>query len=175
MKAYIKFSMLLGVMVSLVSGCAFDVQKPQMTSLQIQAIQSRTFDTTKKIAFNSVLSVFQDLGYIIASAEYNTGFITADSPTKAYFSFMDGGKVSEKLRATAFIEEITTGQSKVRLNFVTHKEVSLKNGNFNQDTPIELPSTYQNAFTKIQEAIFIRTPFKNSNSKLQTTDSQEQS
>lgn len=163
MKTYIKPT-LLGIIISLLlSSCAFNTVKPQMTSLQIQAIQSRTFDTTKKIAFNSVVSVFQDLGYIISSAEYNTGFITADSPAKAYFSFMEGGTVSEKLRATAFIEEITPGKTRVRLNFVTHKDVSQKNGSFKQDVPIELPSTYQNAFTKIQEAIFIRTPFSDNN------------
>jgi hypothetical protein len=68
---------------SLFTACEYFNPPPQMTSLQIQSIQSRTFETSKRVAFDSTITVFQDLGYIINSAEYNTGFITSESPTKA--------------------------------------------------------------------------------------------
>jgi hypothetical protein len=42
------------------------------TSLELQSIQSREFETTKKIAFASTLSVFQDLGYVIESSVPDT-------------------------------------------------------------------------------------------------------
>ena len=63
-------------------GCAVNAPKPEKTSLEIQAIQSKNFETDKKVAFNSVVSVLQDLGYIIGSASLETGFITAESAVK---------------------------------------------------------------------------------------------
>ena len=72
----------IGLIAVLVAGCAPQPAKPQKTSLEIQAIQARTFDADKKITFNSVMSVLQDLGYIIGSASFETGFITAVSPNK---------------------------------------------------------------------------------------------
>lgn len=70
-----------------VIGCAVQ-QKSTKTSLELQAIQAKEFETTKKIAFASVLSVFQDLGYIIGSADFDTGFITAKSQQIADLYFL---------------------------------------------------------------------------------------
>lgn len=129
-----------------------------MTSLQIQSIQSREFETSKKIAFGSVMTVFQDLGYIVNSAEYNTGFITAESPNSQ--GFFNG---NQKMKATAFIEELDNSNTKVRLNFVKRTEYAQQHGGvITKDTAVQNPATYQDAFTKIQEQIFIKTPFKNS-------------
>ena len=64
--------------ITLCSGCV--APRPQLTSLEIQSIQSREFETAKPTAFAAVLSVFQDLGYIVESADKETGFITAKSP-----------------------------------------------------------------------------------------------
>ena len=138
------------------SGCEFFTPPPQMTSLQIQSIQSREFETPKKIAFGSVMTVFQDLGYIVNSAEYNTGFITAESPnTQDFFSG------NQKMKATAFIEELDNSNTKIRLNFVRHTEYTQQNsGTIARDTAVQTPETYQEAFTKIQEQIFIKTTFK---------------
>jgi len=141
----------------LFSGCEFFTSPSQMTSLQIQSIQSREFETPKKIAFNSVMTVFQDLGYIVNSAEYNTGFITAESPNSQ--DFFSG---NQKMKATAFIEELDNSNTKIRLNFVKHTEYTQQHGGvITRDTAIQTPETYQDAFTKIQEQIFIKTPFKN--------------
>ena len=141
------------------SGCEFFTPPPQMTSLQIQSIQSREFETSKKIAFGSVMTVFQDLGYIVNSAEYNTGFITAESPNSQ--DFFSG---NQKMKATAFIEELDNSNTKIRLNFVRHTEyVQQNNRVITRDTAVQTPETYQEAFTKIQEQIFIKTPFKNPN------------
>ena len=138
------------------SGCEFFTPPPQMTSLQIQSIQSREFETSKKIAFGSVMTVFQDLGYIVNSAEYNTGFITAESPNSQ--DFFSG---NQKMKATAFIEELDNNNTKIRLNFVRHTEyVQQNSGVIIRDTAVQTPDTYQEAFTKIQEQIFIKTPFK---------------
>ncbi|OGV49655.1 MAG: hypothetical protein A2017_07305 [Lentisphaerae bacterium GWF2_44_16] len=136
--------------------------KPQLSSLQLQVIQSRDFETSKKLAFASVMSVFQYLGYIIESANLDTGFITAKSPTRSIYEFR--GVAMRCTRATAFIEELKPDLSKVRLNFVDSVETSSQQGARNvNDTAVENPQIYQNAFTKIQEAIFIRTGFQKKN------------
>ena len=63
----------------------------------------------------------------------------------------------EDTSATAFIEELRPGKTKVRLNFVKSKEFSSSYGaKQKQDTPIEDSTVYNNAFVKIKEAIFIR-------------------
>lgn len=143
----------------LFSGC-MTVDGPQKTSLELQAMQANEFETTKTTAFASVLSVFQDLGYIVGSAEVGTGFITAKSPTKGGFRpFV--GSVMEHTNATAFVEQIATNRTKVRLNFVTSKQTSSGYGMKGEsEVPIEDPATYQNAFAKIREAIFIRSATK---------------
>lgn len=141
-----------------IGGCEIFNPPPQMTSLQIQAIQSREFETSKKIAFSATMSVLQDLGYIIISASMDTGFITGESPTSS--DFFSG---NEKTRVTAFIEEMANGDTRIRLNFVVHSEVSQPNGGgvITRDTAIYNPQPYQEAFNKLQEQIFIRTPFRN--------------
>lgn len=140
------------LLAALILGCA--TTAPQKTSLELQAFQSREFETSKKIAFASVLSVFQDLGYIVNSADLETGFITSQSPTKLGGLFVN---VMENTKATAFIEEISSGKTRVRLNFVNYRETSTEYGAKSvKDMPIEDPQIYQNAFSKIQEAIFIR-------------------
>ena len=66
-----------------VSGCADlldeEQDRPQLTPLEVQSLQKRDLETNKEIAFASVVSVFQDLGYTIVSADKETGFITAES------------------------------------------------------------------------------------------------
>lgn len=157
--------LLLIVLCSLpvITGCQTEV-KPQKTSLELQAIQAREFDTDKKTAFNATMSVFQDLGYIVNSASLETGFITAQSPVKTGSELWgmhvpDG--IMRSTKATAFVEEIRPGHAKVRLNFVNMVEQSQDQGRrIAEDTAVEQPEAYQNAFTKIHEAIFIRTAIK---------------
>lgn len=139
-------------------GCEVFNPPPPMTSLQIQAIQSRQFETSKAIAFSSTMSVLQDLGYIISMASIDTGFVTAESPTSSgFFSGIETTKV------TAYIQSMPNGDTKIRLNFVTHSQISQPNGGgvITTDTAIYNPQPYQEAFNKIQEQIFINTPFSN--------------
>ena len=146
--------LLLAVIVSLV-GCA---PMPQQTksSLELQAIQSKEFETSKKVAFAAVMSVFQDLGYTVSSASLDTGFISAQSPTKQDFQLFIGQRMTD-VKATAFVEEISQGRTRVRLNFVTDVQTSGGYGMKGEhETPIEDPKTYQDAFAKIEHGIFIR-------------------
>ncbi len=143
----------------LMAGCVPNNYKPTKTSLELQAFQSKEFDAQKKIAFASAMSVFQDLGYSIATSDFETGYVTAKSPTQNEVGF--GKMIMKDTKASAFIEELRPGKTKVRLSFVNTEEWSgAYGGKLVQDTPIEDPTIYNNAFTKIQEAIFIRTAIK---------------
>jgi hypothetical protein len=156
-----KFKFLASALIVLTfAGCAVTPPPKEKTSLEIQAIQAKTFEADKKVAFNSVLSVLQDLGYIVASASMETGFITAESAVKNDTGFFDAmAKVRRESRVavTASVEEMKANSSRVRLNFVNRQKRSAVNGQqANDDTPLQDPKVYDNAFEKISEAIFIR-------------------
>jgi len=141
------------------AGCA-TAPEPAPTSMQLQSFQAKEFETSKLVAFGSVLSVFQDLGYIVASADRETGFITAASPSGNKTNFWEvlaGTTSSAQTRATAFVEEIRPGFASIRLNFVDARRMSGMYGQtFDNDKAILEPKVYEAAFEKISEAIFIR-------------------
>lgn len=139
------------------AGCA-TTTAPTLTPIEIQSIQTREYENDKAIVFTSVISVFQDLGYTIKSADKDTGFITAESATTSDTAskiWLGISSVSQT-SATAFIERI--GKiTKVRLNFVTSNETSSSYGQTDRaDTPILDAKVYQNAFDRIENAIFVR-------------------
>jgi len=140
-------------------GCTSNV-KQELTPLQIQAFQTHEFEASKAIVFGSVVSVFQDLGYIVESADKDTGFITAGSASMnktGFWEAMSGMASSGKTKVTAFVEGIRPGFISVRLNFVDTKESSSQYGRQSKnDQPILDPKPYQVAFDKIEEAVFIR-------------------
>ena len=135
-------------------------KQPQLTPMQLQAIQQREYETDKTTLFSSVVSVFQDLGYTLNSADVGTGFITAESATVNKTSLWDAlgyASGSGNTRATAFVEPMASGRSRVRLNFVSTKQLSSNYGQTRrQDQPILDPKVYQAAFDKIDEAVFVR-------------------
>lgn len=145
----------LMTLIVLLTGCTPPVHTSNKTSLELQAIQSREFSAEKKVVFASVLSVYQDLGYSISASDINTGFITAKSPTQHQMGF--GKTIMKDSRTTAFIEDLTPGKTKVRLNFINAEEWSGAYGaKLLQENPVEDAAIYNNAFVKIQEGIFIR-------------------
>lgn len=151
----IKFAIIGLVLV--LAGCA-TTSAPTLTPLEIQSLQTREYEHGKDIVFPSVLSVFQDLGYTVKSADKDTGLITAESPAKsdAASKFWLGISNVSQTSATAFVEEI--GKiTKVRLNFVTSNKKSHGYGQTDrQDTPILNAEVYKNAFERIESAIFVR-------------------
>lgn len=141
-----------------VAGCAQTNRAPSMTPLEIQSIQTRNYEYPKDVVFPSTMSVFQDLGYSIVSADFQTGLISAESSAEnnPMLTFWTGMTEVNQTRATAYIEEIR-GESAVRLNFVEKSESSTAYGRSDRsDTPILNADVYQNAFERIENAIFVR-------------------
>ena len=130
----------------------------QKTPLEIQSMQTRDFEVDKNTAFRAVLSVFQDVGYIVESADNETGFITGSSPTDSKLNWWTFAKDSKTTRATAFVEELRPGLSRVRLTFVNAYSSSSSYGQYSEkDTVILEPGPYSSAFERIENAIFVRT------------------
>lgn len=150
--------LMLAIVVA-VAGCEA-MPKQTKSALELQSIQSKEFETSKKIAFAATLSVFQDLGYTVSSANLDTGLITAKSPTKQDFQLFVGQRMQD-IKATAFVEEIVSNRTKIRLNFVNSTQTSSGYGMKGEhELPIEAPEMYQDTFAKIQQGIFVR---KNTN------------
>src|SRR5210317_90076 len=129
-----------------------------LTPLEIQSMQSRSYNKSKDIVFPSVMSVLQDLGYSIKTADIKTGLITAESTAKsnAAMKFWLGIAEVTQTTADAFIEEIN-GKTKVRINFINMvKQSSSWGQDDRQDKQILDPAPYQNAFEKVENAIFVR-------------------
>lgn len=146
-----KTTISLCFLLLLSAGC---VTNPPMTGLEQQAFQRREFDAKKEIAFASLVSVLQDYGYIIESADLTTGLITGGSPTKNVVFF---GSHMSNTRVSAFVEAFGDTRSAIRMNFVEVKESSSGYGmKAKKDTPVLDAAIYDEIFEKISEAIFIR-------------------
>jgi hypothetical protein len=134
-------------------------KKPEMTPLELQALQSREFETGKENLFNAVMTVVQDLGYQVQSADMQTGFITALSAAEQktnFFEALGGGRSTAVTKMTAFVQAMPSGMSRVRLNFMVSKSSSTLYGQSSQqDKPILDPLTYRSAWEKIDEALFV--------------------
>jgi len=151
-----------GVVVALLAfslfGCVSAPTQPTMTPLEIQAMQTRGYENSYDVVFRSVVSVFQDLGYTIQGADKETGFVQANSASVSNDSLRiwTGATESTQTKATAFVEKIA-GKVQVRINFVASKDSSTAYGaGQKSEQPILDANTYQNAFEKIENAIFVR-------------------
>ena len=148
--------LLTAVTMALLTACT--QPGPTMTPLEIQSMQTRSFNASYNVAFSSTMSVFQDLGYTVNSAEKDTGLISAESATDSNVAALifTGNTLTSQTKATAFIERLK-GKSVVRLNFVQKMESSSGWGQQDRnDTPILDTTVYQNAFERIENAIFLR-------------------
>lgn len=100
------------IMVLVLGGCvsAPPPPKPKLNPLQIQAMQTRDFEATKRPVFNAVMTTLQNEGYTVEAANYDTGFITAKSTTRnTPFSTVEGTSDSD-LNAPPPKQHASTGE-----------------------------------------------------------------
>ena len=142
---FIRITSLIAGVVGLF-GCSTTTTVSERLSLEIQEFQTKSFEIDKKTAFSSTISVFQDLGFIINSANYEIGFITADN-------------INMQI-ATASFEEFEN-TIKIRLNFKIKPKIN--NNLFPTSSEINLIDerrTYDRYFDKVGETIFIKSANK---------------
>lgn len=130
---------------------------PTVEPLALQQMQMQEFETSKRILFASVVSVLQDNGFIISSADFDTGVISAQSPVQSDRSSWSGNTYSIYNKASAFVEDARPGFSRVRLNFVEVSNRQEYNGGGGlNESPVEMPAFYERIFQRIREAVFVR-------------------
>lgn len=134
-------------------------KKKALTPMELQAIQSREFETSKESAFGATMTVIQDLGYTVESADIASGFITAASPTVNKTNFLEafgGAASSGNTVMTVFILQMPSKMTRIRLNFVNSKSTSSAYGRGSrQDKPILDAAVYNNAWERVDEALFV--------------------
>lgn len=157
---------------------------PKLTSIQKQAIQTRTYDTDEITTLRSILSVFQNNMYENVKTDSVMGLITAtlpyetitESEEKAGQRMVAGmlfgvfgtaavggaetGTVSRSIQATA--ENIGKNKTSVRLVLKETRQVykvGVFGGGKSQTIESDLtnqPEVYQNLFQQIDKEIFVR-------------------
>jgi len=156
-------SVLFFVTVTAVFGCTTPPKPYQskLDPLALQQMQTQDFETSKKILFASVISVFQDTGFVIEAAGLETGVITSKSATVTNQSYGLGYTYSVSVRATAFVEETSPNHAKARLNYLESRIQSTEHGAGSpNDIPNEDPAYYEKIFNKTREAVFLREAYK---------------
>ncbi|QXQ05474.1 hypothetical protein KX816_14685 [Sphingosinicellaceae bacterium] len=130
---------------------------PEVTGLELQQIQARDIEATTDVVFSAVMTVFQDAGFRILTADKSTGLISAQSSNKSkttYNIWYGLGKKKTVPIVSAFIESRGPNMTRARLSFVmsTGKSRSI----LTDEEPVTDPAAYQDAFEKIQKEVFTR-------------------
>ena len=152
----------LGILLIFGNTSPTNLSRAQSQSpLALQSMQARNFETTKEIAFASVVTVLQDAGYIIDSADLYSGFVTGTSSTRAASSKKKAKRKKTYTKVTVFLEQLNDETTRIRLNFVSiYEKYNFSSEHLRSDTPIEDPIIYQNMFEEISKAIFMRLSFQ---------------
>lgn len=145
--------------LTLLTGCVTTNNSPSLTPLEIRSIQTRSYEAEYNVVFRSVVAVFQDLGYTIKSADISTGFIQADgaADSNEALKFWTGMTSTSQTKASGFVEQIGDATN-ARLSFIKSVESSTAYGaDSREEEPILDSQIYQNAFERVENAIFVRT------------------
>lgn len=151
-----KFALAVAL-TAFVAGPVMAEKKAQLTGLELQQIQARDMETTVDVAFPAVMTVLQDAGYRIQSADKATGLIVAEGSSKKITTYNIWYGLGSKKRVptvSAFIESRGPQYTRVRLSFVMSMRKS-RNA-FSDEDPISDPAVYQQAFEQIEKEIFTR-------------------
>ena len=102
--------------------------------------------------------MLQDSGFIIRSADYETGFLTGKGTNDSRFHLW-WGTMNKSVEMTAFVEQRTSSIARVRINIIsTDQRKSAWNPaqDVIDQEGIRDPKVYQELFEKIDQSIFIR-------------------
>jgi len=137
----LRFSLLtLAITTTLLTGCqtmkerVLDSSADGQTSVELRAIQSRSFDTAdKQKTMRSVIATLQDLGFVVDKADLDLGSVSA-TKLSGY-----------ALRMTESVRHGASGKTmKVRAN-----------AQYNI-TPVTDPKPYQDFFVSLQKSMFLQ-------------------
>lgn len=131
-------------------------QTPEST-MQVRERQIRVYDTKYDIVFKATMDTLQDLGFIIAETDKETGLIVAEmnvNTSASQWSLFLGAIARYRHEATANLESWGKGKTRVRINFV--EEAINKSDKVVSSRAIDDPEQYRRFFMKLDKAVFIR-------------------
>lgn len=155
-----KFVIVTSVLGSLLLMSPVAAKKaPPISGLALQQMQARDYEVGKSVSFPAVMTVLQDSGYRIQSADRDTGLITATASTKSkttWAPFVGFGKSKKTPVVSAYIEDRGPG-SRVRMNFILAKSKKGAYGmGWEDEEPILEQQVYRDAFERVEKEIFTR-------------------
>jgi hypothetical protein len=176
MKKIILMKAFLGGLLA-VSNLAIAQQNLQdKSSIELQAVQTRTYQKPYKEVFRAVVTVLQDNKYKVSFTDMNAGLITASGSPQltenmhqgvAFIPFIGGllslarEEKSEIWTVSSTVEDLEKNRGViVRLTITSDKtKSSLMSSASDKATTEDLtskPEIYQDLFAKIDKALFIR-------------------
>ncbi|KPJ67983.1 MAG: hypothetical protein AMJ43_00775 [Coxiella sp. DG_40] len=147
----------------LLYGCA---SQPQLNPLQIQAMQTQEFSVTKRQAYDATVTVLQNEGYEIKSANFDTGIVTAQSPTIQKFfkgrshntisafvtKTQKQGKTVSRIRISNML---TRELPQTETSFIAGSFIHTKSGINTKDEQVLDPEFYKEIFKEIRQQLFV--------------------
>jgi len=120
---------ILGAIV--IAGCVGITPGQQIVPLEVQAIQTKTFNVDKRQIFAASINTLQDLGYQVETVDYPAGFISAVSTlnirdnncTANWGRSRRGSLCDSELSIT--IESINQQRNRVRINLISVTTLAL--------------------------------------------------
>lgn len=149
------FSHFVAVSVCTLALPSLSVAEPSPSD--VQQMQQHRYPADKTAVFGAVVDVLQNLGFTIDNADAQSGFVTAESGTVSksnVFDILGGTQGSGNTKATAFIETMPGGVTRVRLSFL---DIKTSGTGTHQSQPIYDIRIYQRAFSRIDNAVLERT------------------
>ena len=130
---------------------------PQISAVELEALQTREFEASVTDAFAATIGAFQSYGYTIQSADRDTGIVIAKTTSNASLNQLIGLTRVEYDKANAFIEPSSAGHVKIRISIVKHVSATGAYGGGGEKEAMRTkPKVYQDLFTKIEQSLFMR-------------------
>jgi hypothetical protein len=109
---------------------------PTEAQMKLRSYQSRTLDVAdRQLALRAVISVLQDLGFVIERANDALGLVTGAKFAEPNYSDVVG--------ATVTVRQQGEGKMLVRINAIYNNR------------PVEDPKVYQNFFAALERSLFV--------------------
>lgn len=163
------------VLGATLAGCQFAPPKPKLTPLQIQTMQTQTFQADKTKTFNAVTNALENTGYTIQNSNAAGGYINVIGQSHSAKKLNGGFKwhginictsgkdctknenqVTSKAVGNITVNSAGANRTLVRLNFTNHDTTSGSQGqNFENDEQILDPTFYQGLFSQIRQSLFV--------------------
>lgn len=143
------------------SGCitvdsVFGEVDPQISSVELEALQTREYEASLNDVFAATVGAFQSYGFSVQSADRTTGLVIAKTTSDATLDSFTGLARVQYDKATAFIEPSSAGHVKIRISIVKYVSASAMGSSGEKEAVRTKPKVYQDLFSKIEQSLFLR-------------------